>query len=106
MCLPGTETAMLVKSDRCFRHTSGSIRVRLEMQKSPRELALFNLAIDSKLRACDLVQLRLQDICFGKAVRDRAAVTQKKTGRPVQFEITELTRSAIEAWKVVRGEGK
>src|SRR6266481_6654841 len=76
-----------------------SIRVRLEIAGSKRDLAIFNLAIDSKLRACDLVKLRLDDICSGGRVRDRATVVQKKTGRPVQFGITEQTRNAIETWK-------
>jgi integrase len=73
-----------------------SIRVRLEIALSKRDLALFNLAIDSKLRACDLVKLRLDDICLGNNVRHRATIVQKKTGRPVQFEITEQSRSSIE----------
>jgi hypothetical protein len=60
--------------------------------KVRRDLALFNLGIDSKLRACDLVRLRGDDICAGTTVRDRATIIQKKTGRPVQFEITEQTR--------------
>jgi integrase len=75
-----------------------SIRVRLEIAKSKRDLAIFNLAIDSKLRACDLVKLRLDDICFGNNVRHRATIVQKKTGRPVQFEISEQSRSSIENW--------
>ena len=61
-----------------------SIRVRLEIAGSKRDLAIFNLAIDSKLRACDLVKLRLDDICSGLRVRQRATIVQKKTGRPVQ----------------------
>ena len=65
-----------------------SIRVRLEIARSRRDLAIFNLAIDSKLRACDLVKLRLDDVCSGANVRHRATIVQKKTGRPVQFEIT------------------
>jgi hypothetical protein len=73
-----------------------SIRVRLEMSGSPRDLALFNLAIDSKLRASDLVRLKTEDICSGALVRDRGVVTQLKTGRPVQFEITEVTRQSVE----------
>lgn len=73
-----------------------SIRVRLEMSGSARDLALFNLALDSKLRACDLVRLRVDDVFTGSIVRDRATIMQKKTGRPVQFEITEQTRSSIE----------
>jgi len=63
---------------------------------STRDLALFNLALDSKLRACDLVRLRVDDVFTGSVVRDRATIVQKKTGRPVQFEITEQTRSSIE----------
>jgi hypothetical protein len=70
-----------------------SIRVRLEIARSRRDLAIFNLAIDSKLRACDLVKLRLDDICSGINVRNRATIIQKKKGRPVQFEITEQSRS-------------
>ena len=60
-----------------------------------RDLSLFNLAIDSKLRACDLVNLRVDEVCLGGRVRDRATVVQKKTGRPVQFEITEQTRTSF-----------
>jgi hypothetical protein len=60
-----------------------SIRVRLEIARSWRDLVIFNLAIDSKLRACDLVKLRLDDICSGAKVRHRATIVQKKTGRPV-----------------------
>ena len=61
-------------------------------------LALFNLAIDSKLRACDLVGLRVHDVVQGSRVAPRAIVMQKKTQRPVQFEITEQTRDAVAAW--------
>ncbi len=71
-----------------------SIRVRLEIGRSRRDLAIFNLAIDSKLRACDLVKLRLDDICSGANVLHRATIVQKKTGRPVQFEITEHSRNS------------
>ncbi len=73
-----------------------SIRVRLELSQSPRGLALFNLAIDSKLRACDLVRLRVNDLCQAGKVRDRATVIQQKTGKPVKFEITEHTRLSVE----------
>src|ERR1700680_661068 len=75
-----------------------SIRVRLEIAGSKRDLAIFNLAIDSKLRACDLVKLRLDDICSGLRVRQRATIVQKKTGRPAKFEITEQSRNSVEAW--------
>ena len=82
------------------------IRVRLEIAHMWRDLALFNLAIDSKLRACDLVKLRIDEVCSGAMVRDRATVVQKKTGRPVQFEITEQTRASLEAWlRILRATG-
>ena len=75
-----------------------AIRVRLQLEGRKRDLALFNLAIDSKLRGCDLVSLQVDDVSVGGRVRDRATVIQKKTGRPVQFEITEQTRSSIRDW--------
>ncbi|HEU0201715.1 MAG TPA: tyrosine-type recombinase/integrase [Burkholderiaceae bacterium] len=74
------------------------LRVRLQQAHRLRELALLNLGIDSKLRACDLVSLRVRDIAHGERVANRAIVQQKKTGRPVQFEITAPTREAAEAW--------
>ena len=75
-----------------------AIRVRLQLEERRRDLALFNLALDSKLRGCDLVRLQVSDVCVGGRVRDRATVIQRKTGRPVQFEITEQTRAAIRDW--------
>jgi integrase len=75
-----------------------AIRIRLQMASRCRELALFNLAIDSKLRACDLVHLRVRDVCHGQIMAPRALVLQQKTHTPVQFEITEPTREALLAW--------
>ena len=75
-----------------------AMRVRLQLEERRRDLALFNLALDSKLRGCDLVRLQVNDVCVGGRVRDRATVIQRKTGRPVQFEITEQTRAAIRDW--------
>lgn len=75
-----------------------AIRVRLQLAERRRDLALFNLAIDSKLRGCDLVAIRIADVKIGQAIASRAIVTQRKTGRPVQFEITEPTREAISTW--------
>jgi integrase len=72
-----------------------SIRARLELKKRVRDLALFNLAIDSKLRGCDLTALKVEDIAAGGEVKTRGIIVQKKTGRPVQFEITEQTRTAV-----------
>lgn len=80
-----------------------AIRTRLQMSSNIRELALFNLAIDSKLRACDLMRLRVQEVCQGSHVGSRATVMQQKTQRPVQFEITEQTRQSVEAWIGARG---
>ena len=75
-----------------------TIRVRLQIAKQQRDLAMFNLAIDSKLRGCDLVRLQIDDVSTGGRVRERTTVVQKKTGRPVQFELTEQTRESIEDW--------
>lgn len=75
-----------------------AIRIRLQLDHRARELALFDLAIDSKLRGCDLVGLRVHDVVQGSRVAPRAIVMQTKTQRPVQFEITEQTRDAIAAW--------
>lgn len=75
-----------------------AIRVRLQLRNKVRDLALFDLAIDSKLRACDLVKLRVRDIAHGDRVAHRTIIMQQKTRRPVQFEITEPTRLAIDAW--------
>jgi len=68
------------------------------MQGRLRELALFDLGIDSKLRACDLLSLRVRDVCHGDRVAARANVLQQKTQWPVQFEITPPTREVLAAW--------
>ena len=75
-----------------------AIRIRLQLARRARELALFNLAIDSKLRGCDLVRLRVHDVVRGSRVATRAIVMQRKTQRPVQFEINEHTRDAVANW--------
>ena len=75
-----------------------AIRVRLQLQCRTRDLALFDLGIDSKLRACDLVRLRVRDVCHGDHPSSRAIVLQQKTQCPVQFEITLATREALERW--------
>jgi hypothetical protein len=71
------------------------VRTRLTIDHRIRDLALFNLAIDSKLHGCDLVKLRLNDVIAGMAIRTRSTVIQQKTSRPVPFELTEPTRDAI-----------
>jgi integrase len=81
-----------------------AIRTRLQMERQVRELALFNLAIDSKLRGCDLVAVRVDDVApHGYAV-ERASVRQRKTGRPVRFELTEQTRLAIDEYLTTCGK--
>ncbi|MFT4940067.1 MAG: integrase [Paraglaciecola sp.] len=74
-----------------------AIRIRLELFDKVRELALFNLAIDSKLCGCDLVALKVNDIAHGKSIQSRTIIVQKKTGTPVQFEITVNTRLSLYA---------
>ena len=75
-----------------------ALRVRLQMEGRVRELALFNLGIDCKLRGCDLVALKVRNVCHGDQMASRATVMQHKTQRPVQFEITQATRDALLAW--------
>ena len=75
-----------------------ALRVRLQIDSRLRELALLNLGVDSKLRGCDLVSLKVRDICHGDQVATRATVMQQKTQRPVQFEITPAAREAVQKW--------
>jgi integrase len=75
-----------------------ALRVRFQIEGRVRELALFNLGIDSKLRGCDLVALKVRDVCHGEQVAARAIVMQHKTQRPVRFEITPAAREALLAW--------
>jgi integrase len=75
-----------------------SIRTRLQLEGRTRDLALFNLAIDSKLRGCDVVAVRVDDVAPNGYTLDRATLRQKKTGRPVRFELTEQTRQAIDEY--------
>ena len=79
-----------------------AIRVRLQMEKRIRDLALFDIALDSKLRGCDVVSLTVSDVLAGGALRRRAIVIQQKTGRPVQFEITEQARRSLADWLGIR----
>lgn len=75
-----------------------SIRTRLQIEGRKRDLPLFNLAIDSKLRGCDVVAVRVEDVAPNGYALDRAAVRQKKTGRPVRFELTDQTRQALDEY--------
>ena len=80
-----------------------AIRVRLQLAMKSRDLALFNLAIDSKLRGCDLVRLRVSDVTQGGKTTSRAIVMQRKTGMPVQFEICDQARDAVDTWIMKEG---
>ena len=73
-----------------------SIRTKLQIEGRARDLATFNLAIDSKLRGCDVVAIRVEDVAAGGYTADRATVRQKKTGRVVRFELSEQTRQAVD----------
>ena len=95
---PRTKTKPTGQKPPLKRKEIWAIRIRLQLAKRPRDLALFNLAIDSKLRGCDLVRLRVCDVAHEGRIGSRATIVQMKTGRPVQFEITAQTRDAIEAW--------
>jgi integrase len=85
------------------RNEIWAIRVRLQIRGRLRDLALFNLAIGSKLRACDLVRLRVADVTQANQVARRAIIMQRKTQRPVQFEITDQARSAVSEWIRLKG---
>lgn len=82
-----------------------SIRTKLQIDGRVRDLAMFNLAIDSKLlRGCDVVAIRVEDIAAGGHTADRATVRQKKTGRPVRFELSEQTRRAVDDYLQATGK--
>src|SRR5580658_6768528 len=81
-----------------------AIRTRLQIDRLPRDLALFNLAVDSKLRGCDLVAIRVDDVAPSGHAIERATIRQRKTGRPVRFELTEQTRQAIDDYLTTSGK--
>jgi integrase len=81
-----------------------AIRTRLLLEQRVRDLAMFNLAIDSKLRGCDVVALKVEDIAPNGYTMDRATVRQKKTGRPVKFELTDQTRQAVDDYLKAAGK--
>jgi len=81
-----------------------AIRTRLMIEGRTRDLAMFNLAIDSKLRGCDVVALKVEDIAPNGYAIDRATIRQRKTGRPVKFELTDQTRQAVDDY--LRASGK
>ncbi|MCL0003199.1 tyrosine-type recombinase/integrase [Providencia rettgeri] len=79
-------------------HLKYLIRIRLELERKIRDLVLFNLALDSKLRGCDLVKLKVSDVAYGSSVSSRATVLQQKTDSPVQFDLTKGSRDSVTAW--------
>jgi len=81
-----------------------SIRTKLQIEGRARDLAMFNLAIDSKLRGCDVVAIRVEDVAAGGYTADRATVRQKKTGRPVRFELSEQTRQSVDDYIKITGK--
>src|SRR3974390_1244399 len=81
-----------------------SIRTKLQLERRTRDLALFNLAIDSKLRGCDVVAIRVEDVAASGYTAERATVRQKKTGRPVRFELSEQTRQAVDDYLKATGK--
>ena len=82
-----------------------AIRLHLQREKRLRDLAMFDLAIDSKLRGCDLVRMKIGQLVVNATVRHRATTIQQKAEQPVQFELTEQTRESLLAWLVHRGGG-
>ena len=81
-----------------------SIRTKLQVEGRTRDLAMFNLAIDSKLRGCDVIALKVENVAPGGYAVDRATVRQKKTGQPVRFELTETTRQAVDDYLKAAGK--
>lgn len=80
-----------------------AIRFWLDRERRPRDRAMFDVAIDSKMRGCDVVKIKIGDLVSGGRIRSRAIVIQQKTGRPVQFELLEPARGSIRAWLEHRG---
>ncbi|MDF0602070.1 tyrosine-type recombinase/integrase [Psychromarinibacter sp. C21-152] len=98
-CRPAWNKGRIVGQKRPLRPKHvWAIRVRLEIANRARDLAHFNLAIDSELRGCDLVKLKVADVFAAGQVKERASITQSKTKMPVRFEITEGTRKSVSTW--------
>jgi integrase len=103
-CLPWNKGKVIGQKPPLRPKHVWAIRTRLQMAGRARDLAMFNLAIDSKLRGCDVVALRVEDVAPSGYAVERATVRQKKTGRPVRFELTEQTRQAVDDY--VKASGK
>jgi integrase len=96
--VPWNKGKLIGQKSPLTRQEIWAIRMRLQNEGRLRDLALFNLALDSKLRACDLLNLRVSDVSNGDTVNNRATVMQQKTGRPVRFEITRKSRKSVTDW--------
>lgn len=95
---PGNKGKLLGQKRPLKLKEIGGIRIRLELADRSRDLAMFNLAIDSKLHGCDLMNLKVKKNSHGASIQSRAIIIQKKTGKPVQFEIMEETRKSLREW--------
>ena len=104
-CLPAWNAAKTVGTKRPLtqKQQIWAVRFFLDREQRLRDRALFDLAIDSKLRGCDLVKIKIGDLVSGADIRTRALVIQQKTGRPVQFELTADVRASLQAWLEYRG---
>ena len=98
LCVPWNKGKLVGQKSPLRLKEIWAIRIRLQLADRLRELALFNVAVDSKLRSCDLVKLRVRDVTRGDHVASRAIVMQQKTQRPVQFEFTDQTRESLTTW--------
>jgi integrase len=96
--VPWNKSKLIGQKPPLKREEIWAIRIRLQISKKLRDLALFNLAIDSKLRGCDLVKIRIMDVAQGDHIVSRATIMQQKTGQPVRFELTEQTRASVRSW--------
>jgi integrase len=102
-CVPWNHARMIGPKPPLKPKHIWAIRIRLQHKGRTRDLAMFNVAINSKLRGCDLVRLRVADVHLGDSIRLRTTIIQQKTGRPVPFELTEPTREALALWLSLRG---
>jgi integrase len=102
-CVPWNHARMIGPKPPLKPKHIWAIRIRLQHKGRTPDLAMFNVAINSKLRGCDLVRLRVADVHLGDSIRLRTTIIQQKTGRPVPFELTEPTREALALWLSLRG---
>ena len=102
-CVPWNHARMIGPKPPLKPKHIWAIRTRLQHEGRTRDLAMFNVAINSKLRGCDLVRLRVADVHLGDSIRLRTTIIQQKTGRPIPFELTEPTREALALWLSLRG---